>query len=94
MNCPDSSNEMSKDEWDAADVILERAEAMNINCHREKLGLLMDLSTATEKHALDIIALSKCGGDDFTHDILGIQKHLNRETGELEDCFIPRFTKP
>lgn len=28
----------------------------------------------------------------FAHDIGGIRRHLNRETGKLEDCFVPRFT--
>ncbi len=29
---------------------------------------------------------------NFAHDILGIRRHLNRQTCELERCFIPRFT--
>jgi hypothetical protein len=28
---------------------------------------------------------------DFLHDVAGIRAHLNRQTGELEDCFSPRF---
>ena len=28
---------------------------------------------------------------DFSHDMLGIRRHLNRETGKLEDCFLPRY---
>lgn len=27
---------------------------------------------------------------DLMHDITGINEHLNRETGALEDCFLPR----
>lgn len=30
---------------------------------------------------------------DFTHDILGIRRHLNRRTGKLENCFLPRYAK-
>ena len=30
---------------------------------------------------------------DFTHDIAGIAKHINRETGKLEGCFVPRFAR-
>ncbi len=29
---------------------------------------------------------------DFSHDIVGIRRHLNRDTGQLEDCFLPRYT--
>jgi hypothetical protein len=28
---------------------------------------------------------------DFTHDIAGIRRCLNRETGQLEHCFVPRY---
>lgn len=28
---------------------------------------------------------------NFAHDVFGIRRHLNRETGKLENCFVPRF---
>ena len=28
---------------------------------------------------------------DFCHDVFGINANLNRETGELENCFLPRY---
>lgn len=30
--------------------------------------------------------------DDFTlaHDVAGISRHINRRTGKLENCFLPR----
>jgi hypothetical protein len=35
------------------------------------------------------------GADDanFAHDVFGIRRHLNRETGKLEDCFCPRYAE-
>lgn len=30
---------------------------------------------------------------DFAHDIAGITIHLNRRTGKLEGCFLPRYAK-
>jgi hypothetical protein len=30
---------------------------------------------------------------DVVHDLLGIRRHLNRETGQLEDHFTPRFAQ-
>ena len=30
---------------------------------------------------------------DFAHDIYGIRKNLNRETGKIENLFSPRFSK-
>ncbi len=30
---------------------------------------------------------------NFVHDIVGISRHINRITGKLENCFLPRFAK-
>lgn len=30
---------------------------------------------------------------DFAHDVLGIRRHIDRTTGQLQDCFLPRFAK-
>lgn len=30
---------------------------------------------------------------DFAHDVFGIQEHLNRRTGGLMDCFLPRCSR-
>jgi len=30
---------------------------------------------------------------NFAHDVFGIRRHINRETGQLEDCFSPRYSK-
>ncbi len=32
--------------------------------------------------------------EHLLHDVLGIARHLDRRTGELRDCFLPRFAKP
>lgn len=55
---------------------------------------IMDL---TAVHAngcpLDLSGLAQADEFDFSHDILGIRRHLNRRTGKLEDCFVPRYAK-
>lgn len=28
---------------------------------------------------------------DFLHDVTGIYNHIDRNMGELQDCFLPRF---
>ena len=30
---------------------------------------------------------------NFAHDAFGIARHLNRTNGQLENCFLPRFTQ-
>jgi len=42
---------------------------------------------------LDLERLSLAEGFDFAHDVFGIQKHINRRTGELENCFLPRCAR-
>lgn len=29
---------------------------------------------------------------NFAHDIFGIRSHIDRKTGKLLDCFLPRFS--
>lgn len=31
---------------------------------------------------------------NFAHDVFGIRAHINRSTGSLEGCFVPRYAKP
>ena len=37
--------------------------------------------------------LLKADDFNFAHDVLGIRNHINRKTGKLEDCFLPRFSR-
>jgi hypothetical protein len=30
---------------------------------------------------------------NFSHDVFGIVRHLDRRTGTLGDCFVPRFSR-
>jgi hypothetical protein len=53
---------------------------------------LMDL-TACHVNAcrLQLAELAQAPNLDFSHDVFGIQRHLNRDTGKLENCFTPRY---
>jgi hypothetical protein len=61
----------------------------------DQMSLIMDL-TATHANGcpIDWDRLNKA--DDFTlaHDVGGIQRHINRQSGQLEDCFLPRCAVP
>lgn len=39
---------------------------------------------------LDLERLLAFDDFNFNHDVFGIRRHLNRETGELENHFVPR----
>lgn len=42
---------------------------------------------------LDLQRLLEAPLSDFGHDIYGIRRHINRETGQIEGCFLPRFAQ-
>lgn len=55
---------------------------MDINaCHSNGCPLFLD-------------ELLKSDNSNFGHDVFGIRRHINRETGQLEGCFLPRFAMP
>lgn len=53
--------------------------------------LMMDLEAVADE--LDLDKLEKFDTLNFNHDVSGIRHNINRETGELENCFLPRCSK-
>jgi hypothetical protein len=43
---------------------------------------------------LDLSKLDAFDSFNLLHDIAGIRQHLNRQTGKLENCFVPRCAQP
>ena len=57
----------------------------------DPLTLHMDLCAVHANGCpLDFGKLLAFSDGDFLHDIRGIQRHINRRTGALGDCFDPR----
>lgn len=56
--------------------------------------LTMDL-TACHRNGcpLDLTGLAEADGFNFIHDVTGISQHIDRKTGELDGCFMPRFAR-
>ncbi len=55
-------------------------------------GLAMDVTAIhLNDTALRLKDLFQSDDFNFTHDILGITRHITRETGKLTNCFLPRF---
>lgn len=62
---------------------------------RSILDVQMDLAaTHLNGCPLKRRELLKAKDFDFIHDLGGIARHLNRNTGKLLGCFTPRFAKP
>ena len=50
----------------------------------------MDLAACHETNSLNLEKLMAFDDNNFLHDVLGINRHLDHKTGELKDCFWPR----
>lgn len=58
----------------------------------EPRTLIMDLNACHANGCpLDFAGLLTAHLGDFSHDIYGVREHINRQTGKLEDCFVPRY---
>lgn len=58
------------------------------------LDLMMAISCVHAQMPLHLRNLAAADDFQFAHDVAGIYRHLNRRTGELENCFVPRFALP
>ena len=76
-------------------AIAERAVELSADFYTPlvKLDVEMDV-TATHLNGCPLRLEDFLAADNFNfgHDIFGIQDHLDRETGELDGRFSPRFT--
>lgn len=77
------------EEQTAVDRIIERA--MKLDVGFERLTLRMDLAATHNQVPLNLDAFAAGDAFNFAHDIGGIARHMDRETGKLTDCFVPRF---
>lgn len=59
-----------------------------------KMTAVMDLM-ACHANGCPLRLRDLLAADDgnFAHDVFGIRDHINRDTGALGDCFLPRFTR-
>lgn len=58
----------------------------------DMLDIVLDLRAChASACALDLEKLLKADDFTFAHDVFGIMMHMDRNTGKLLDCFIPRL---
>ena len=57
----------------------------------DHLSLTMDLGAAHIACPMRLDDLAEADDFNFLHDVGGIMRHIDRTTGELTDCFVPRF---
>jgi len=72
--------------------IVIRAEKMGIT--KDRISTAMDLLAVNNQGcSLDFQRLLAFPDFDFTHDVCGIARHVNRDTGKLQNCFLPRCAR-
>lgn len=85
------SFETTKEEMELVRRITKRAVAKYPEL--DYMSLSMDISaTHASGCPLKLEELANAKRSDFFHDVLGIYRHIDRETGELTDCFLPRYS--
>lgn len=92
MQPSDAVKKISKYEFELIHQVVLRAEAIakKQGAHVDRLSLSMDLCCTHAAIPLQLDKLVSAPDFDFAHDVFGIQRHMNRTTGELEGCFLPR----
>ena len=76
--------------------IVQRADALARKHGQQPIPqLIMDLTAChLNGTPLDLDRLLAADDFNFTHDVWGIHRHIDRTTGRLRDCFLPRFATP
>lgn len=73
--------------------IAQRAEKMQpAGMEQSRMDWLMDLDACISNGCpMKLDELLAAPDFDFAHDVFGIRRHIDRTTGKLGDCFLPRF---
>lgn len=71
------------------DAIVDRAVKARI--YSDRIEADMDISAVHARCPLRLADLLDADDFNFAHDLHGIRRHLNRQTGKLERFFLPRF---
>lgn len=75
--------------------IAKRAHVLAGMKDRAFYEIEMDITACHQNGTpLDLDKLLAFDDFNFAHDLYGIAEHLDRETGELRHCFLPRCARP
>lgn len=87
----------SRYEAELCNKIANRAVAMAaaLGVDYSKSTALMDIEAAhCNGCPLDLAGLLAADKGTFGHDVFGIRRHIDRNTGKLGGCFLPRTALP
>lgn len=87
------SFDVTSHEHDTILKLARRARSAEKGCPRDIMAWTMDFSVVhANGNPLRLDALLAADDFNFMHDAFGICRHLNRETGKLENFFSPRYS--
>ena len=79
-------------EFEIIFAIVQRAQRMGITVGTH-VTQMMDMDNAHKQFSLNLIDMLKADDANFAHDFIGIQRNINRLTGTVENCFVPRYAR-
>jgi hypothetical protein len=90
--------ESTKEEYALMSDIADRASKAGLIMPAKKnysrQDFLMDLDAVNSNGCpMNFEKMLAAPDFDFVHDVAGIYRHIDRETGQLTDCFIPRCAR-
>jgi hypothetical protein len=84
----------SREEATLIAKIVQRAMPLCADLEIDVATLTMDLTAAhLNGTPLDLERLLEARDFDFEYDVLGIHRHIDRRTGRLTQCFLPRTAR-
>ena len=78
-------------------AIAQRAVLMaqSFNIDYKQMDAIMDIDAChCNGCPLKLQELLDADDFNFAHDVFGIRSNINRKSGELENCFLPRYALP
>ena len=75
--------------------IAKRAVVMarELGIQYDQMTAVMDIDAChSNGNPLKLQELLDADDFNFSHDVFGIRRHINRTTGKLENCFLPRYS--
>lgn len=83
---------MNKTEKMTIVEIAKRAEKMNLLMF-DRMSLIMDIENVHAEIGLRLNDLLNADDLNFSHDIVGIQQNIDRQSKKLQNLFLPRYSK-
>lgn len=81
-----------KEDYMIIQNIIDRAEELKI-MQTKRISAVIDICLAAEQFEMNLKDFYESDDFNFTHDFVGIQNNINRETKEFENYFVPRFAE-